>query len=198
MRGRRAEVENLIYEYVNAYIEKNKVYPSYREIASGTGFSSVAGVFPHIKRMEESGKLEVNGRRGVSTQRQRTGVTHIPVVGKVACGTPILAEENIEEYVPVLQSELGSGEFFALRASGDSMINAGIEDGELVFVRKQDTAEEGDIVVALIDDTATLKRYYRDTKRHKIILHPENESYDDMEFDNVVVQGKAVKVLKNL
>ena len=78
------------------------------------------------------------------------------------------------------------------------MIKAGIEDGELVFVRRQDTAEEGDIVVALIDDAATLKRFYKDKRRHKIILRPENDAYDDMEFDDIVIQGKAVKVLKNL
>lgn len=167
-------------------------------LARGVGLSSTATIHNHIKRLESEGKLDINGRRGVSTQRHRMSVMQVPVVGQIACGAPLLAEENIEEYVPILKSELGTGEFFALRAHGDSMVNAGIEDGELVFVRRQDTAEEGDIVVALIDDEATLKRFYRDTRRHKIVLHPENEAYADMEFDSVVIQGKAVKVLKNL
>lgn len=198
MRARNTDVESKILEFVNAYIEKNSICPSYREISAGVGLSSTASIHNHVKRLEQEGKLDINGRRGVSTQRHRMSVMQVPVVGQIACGAPLLAEENIEEYVPILKSELGTGEFFALRAHGDSMVNAGIEDGELVFVRRQDTAEEGDIVVALIDDEATLKRFYRDTRRHKIILRPENEAYADMEFDSVVIQGKAVKVLKNL
>lgn len=198
MRPRNTDVEARILEFVNSYIEKNSICPSFREIAAGVGLSSTATIHNHIKRLEGEGKLDINGRRGVSTRRHRMSIQQVPVVGQIACGTPILAEENIEEYVPVLKGELGAGEFFALRAHGDSMVKAGIEDGELVFVRRQDTAEEGDIVVALIDDTATLKRFYKDTKRHKIILHPENDAYDDMEFDDIVIQGKAVKVLKDL
>lgn len=198
MRARNTGVEEKILAFVNAYIEQNCICPSYREIARGVGLSSTATIHNHIKRLESEGKLDINGRRGVSTQRHRMSVIQVPVVGQIACGAPLLAEENIEEYAPILKSELGTGEFFALRAHGDSMVNAGIEDGELVFVRRQDTAEEGDIVVALIDDEATLKRFYRDTRRHKIILRPENEAYADMEFDSVVIQGKAVKVLKNL
>lgn len=198
MRLGRAETEARIYEYINSYISQNGVYPTFREIASGVGFSSVSSVFPYIKRMEESGKLDVNGHKGVSTKLQRGAIDRVPLVGSIACGTPIFAEENVEEYIPILRGELGAGEFFALRAKGDSMINAGIEDGELVFVRKQNTAEEGDIVVALIDDEATLKYYYKDRNRRKIILRPANDSYSDMLFDNVVIQGKAIKVLKNL
>ena len=198
MRARNTDVESKILEFVNAYIEKNSICPSYREISVGVGLSSTASIHNHVKRLEQEGKIDINGRRGVSTRRHRMSIQQVPVVGQVACGTPILAEENIEEYVPILKGELGTGEFFALRARGDSMIKAGIEDGELVFVRRQDTAEEGDIVVALIDDAATLKRFYKDKRRHKIILRPENDAYDDMEFDDIVIQGKAVKVLKNL
>lgn len=198
MRARNTDVESKILEFVNAYIEKNSICPSYREISAGVGLSSTASIHNHVKRLEQEGKLDINGRRGVSTKRHRMSIQQVPVVGQIACGTPILAEENIEEYVPILKGELGTGDFFALRAHGDSMIKAGIDDGELVFVRRQDTAEEGDIVVALIDDAATLKRFYKDKRRHKIILRPENDAYDDMEFDDIVIQGKAVKVLKNL
>ena len=198
MRVARPDIEAEIYAFVNDYIDKNKVYPTYREIAAGVGFRAVSSVYPYIKRMQESGKLGDNGKRGVSTAEQQIDITRVPLVGNVACGTPIFAEENIEEFIPVLKSELGNGEFFALRASGDSMINAGIEDGELVFIKKQCTAEEGDIVVALIDDEATLKYFHNDRRRKKIVLRPANDKYPDMEFDNVVLQGKAVKVLKNL
>lgn len=198
MRAKTIEMDNSIFEFINKYIEQNNYYPSYREIAAGVGLSSTASIYNHIKRMERAGRLDVNGRRGVSTIKQRAAIKQVPVIGQIACGTPILAEENIEEYVPILQGELGTGEYFALRAHGDSMVNAGINDGELVFVRRQDTAEDGDIVVALIDDEATLKRFYLDKERHKIILHPENERYSDMVFDNVIIQGKAIKVLKSL
>lgn len=95
-------------------------------------------------------------------------------------------------------SLFGRGEFFALQASGDSMINAGINDGDLVLIRKQNTAEEGEIIVALVDDETTLKRFYRDKKNKRFILHPENEKYDDIIVDNLVIQGIVTKVLKDV
>ena len=122
----------------------------------------------------------------------------LPIVGEIACGGPILAEENIESYVTFSKELLGSGKFFILRAKGDSMINAGINDGDLVIVRQQETAEIGQIVVALIGNEATLKRYYLDNKRKKIRLHPENDKMEDMFFDDIAIQGIAVKVLKDL
>ena len=122
----------------------------------------------------------------------------MPIVGEVACGTPILAEENIECFVTFSRELLGSGKFFILRAKGESMINAGIEDGDLVIVRQQDTAEEGQIVVALIENEATLKRYYTDKKQNKIRLHPENDEMKDMFFDMISIQGVAVKILKDI
>ncbi|MCD8373168.1 MAG: transcriptional repressor LexA, partial [Clostridia bacterium] len=191
MLGPRADIEKSIYDFVNSYIDENKVNPTFREISSAVGFKSISGISRHIKRMEADGRLIVNGKRGVCTDRQQIDTVNVPVIESIACGTPILAEENVEDYIPVLKGELGKGEFFALRAHGDSMIGAGINDGELVFVRKQETAEIGDIVVALIDDEATLKRYYRDEVNHKIILKPENDKYKDMMYDNVIIQGKA-------
>ena len=123
---------------------------------------------------------------------------YLPIVGDIACGTPILAEENIESYLTISGDFLGTGNFFVLKASGSSMINAGINDGDYVVVRQQNSADEGQIVVALVDDEATLKRYYRDDKQKKIRLHPENDNMDDMYFDNIEIQGIAVKVIKDL
>ena len=120
----------------------------------------------------------------------------VPVVGTVACGSPILAEENIEEYVTLPAALFGRGNFFLLRARGDSMINAGIADGDLVLVRQQDTAEYNQIAVALIDDEATLKRFRPEGDR--VVLHAENPNYDDIVVDRCAVQGVAVKVIKDL
>ncbi|MBQ3802604.1 MAG: repressor LexA, partial [Oscillospiraceae bacterium] len=124
------------------------------------------------------------------------GSFRAPVVGTVACGLPILAEENIEEYVRLPAALFGRGSFFILRAHGDSMINAGIADGDLVLVRLQDTADYNQIVVALIDDEATLKRFRPEGDR--VVLHAENPNYDDIVVDRCAVQGVAVKVIKDL
>ena len=122
----------------------------------------------------------------------------VPIVGSIACGTPMLAEENIESYIPISSSILGTGNFFALHARGNSMVNANIEDGDFVIVRQQNTAEEGQIIVALIDDEATLKRFYTDRRRRKVRLHPENDEMEDMYFDSIDIQGIVVKVIKDV
>jgi len=123
----------------------------------------------------------------------------LPVVGDVACGTPILAEQNIESYFTMSGNILGSGDYFILRAKGDSMINVDIHDGDYVVIRQQDTAEDGQVVAALVNDgECTLKRFYRDTKTKTYRLHPENDTMEDMIFDNVNIQGVAVMILRNL
>ena len=197
MNPRNTDIERKIYEFVNRQIERFGINPSYREIAESIG-RSVATVSKYLKRMESEGMLALNGKHGVSTKRQRADTAYVPIVGTVACGVPNFAEESIEAFFPILRNELGSGEYFALHASGDSMINAGIDVVDLVFVRKTFKAYDGDIVVALVEDSTTLKRYYDDTENRRIILHPENPKYKDMVFKDVTVQGVAVKVLKSL
>lgn len=198
MRGRREEEERKIYEFVNEYIEQNKVYPSYREIAKGIGFSCVSCVYPYIKRMVESGKLDVNGRRGVSTGKQKMDIVQVPVIGYVACCSPALTEECIGGYISLRRKDLGFGKFFALHASGRSMIGAGIEDGDLVIVRRQETAEPGQIVVALVGNEVTLKRFYPEPQGGLVRLHPENKRMKDIIVKDCRIQGIAVKVLKDL
>ena len=128
-----------------------------------------------------------------------TRLRQLPVVGDVACGTPILAEQNIESYFTMSGNILGSGDFFILRAKGDSMINVDIHDGDYVVIRQQDTAEDGQVVAALVNDgECTLKRFYRDTKTKTYRLHPENDNMEDMIFDKVNIQGVAVMILRNL
>lgn len=121
-----------------------------------------------------------------------------PILGKVSCGVPKFAEENIEEYVRLPVALFGRGQFFILRANGDSMIEADINDGDLVLIRQQNYADEGQIVVALMDDEATLKRYYPEPEKQRIRLHPENSQMDDILVSDCIIQGVAVKVLKDL
>lgn len=114
----------------------------------------------------------------------------------ILCGLPNIAEENIEEYASLPESMFGRGEFYILRARGESMIEAGIETGDLLVIRKQEHAENGQITVVLIDDEAALKRFYMDDNR--VRLHPENSEMEDIYVDNCIIQGIAVKVIKDI
>ncbi len=193
-----AEILRAINEYYRDYGES----PTLESIAGMVGVSK-ATVSRYIAVLESRGLLERTGRYGSFktelTKKLARNIAEYPVIGEIACGTPILAEENVECYVSLSEDVLGKGDYYILRAKGDSMINAGIEDGDIVIVRQQNTAEEGQIVVALIDGSeATLKRYYFERKLKRVRLHPENDEMEDMYFDRVDIQGVAVKVLKNL
>ena len=151
------------------------------------------------EQQKANGELDYGGHRSIVTKRRKQTLSEtveIPVLGSISCGLPKFAEENIEEYVRLPVSLFGRGDFFLLRANGDSMIEAGIDYGDLVLIRQQNCAEPGDIVVALIDDEATLKRFY--PENHRIRLHPENSEMDDIYVDNCIIQGVAVNVIKNL
>lgn len=123
-------------------------------------------------------------------------IVRVPKVGRIACGQPITAIENIEEFVDLSEALIGTGEFFILQAYGYSMIDAGIEQGDLVIVRQQNSADSGDIIVALLEDEATLKTYYPEPENNRIRLHPENSAMQDIWVDSCNIQGVAVKVIK--
>lgn len=201
MRSKNENTLKAILEYINEWYYANNDYPTLDQIAIGVQ-TSKATAYRYIEELIERGEIEKNSRFGnlvtknIAKSLQKADC--IPIVGEIACGSPILAEENIESYVTFSRELLGGGKFFILRAKGDSMINAGINDGDLVIVRQQETADEGQIVVALINDEATLKRYFRDKRRRKIRLHPENDEMEDMYFSSVSIQGVAVKILKDL
>ena len=192
-RATIAEIERFVQEYG----DQNGRSPTMKEIGDAVGIS-VASAYRYITAMADEGLINYCGVRGITSTRGNTEVVSMPIVGDVACGTPILAEENIEEYVRMPVSLIGRGKFFILRAKGDSMIEVGIEDGDLVVIRQQDVADPGQIVVALIDDEATLKRYYPEPRQGRVRLHPENSEMDDMLVESCQVQGVAVKVLKDL
>lgn len=188
---------NAIERFVCDYTDANGVSPTMQEIADGVG-SSKATVYRYISKMSEDGILEYSGHRSVTCKKANSPVIRVPVLGSIACGIPKFAEENIENYVRLPVALFGSGDFFILRANGDSMVEAGIDDGDLVLIRCQNCADEGQIVVALMENEATLKRYYPEPDEHRIRLHPENSSMNDIYVENCEIQGVAVKVIKNL
>ena len=199
MRRRNVELMNCIIEFAEQYYLENSSSPSVRTIADRFGIG-VSTAYRYLLEMDERGLITYDGKR-ISNDRieklnSNSGVIRAAVVGSIACGIPNLAEENVEEYVSLPRSMFGDGEFFILRANGESMIDAGIETGDLVVIRKQACAEDGQIVVALVEDEATLKRLYRD--KGKVRLHPENRAMDDIIVDDCIIQGVAVKVIKDL
>lgn len=203
MRSKNPETIQRILSFINDYYKSNGQAPTLQQIGEAVNMNR-GNVKRYLDEMAEKGLLSMDGGwRGCRTKEmlqemQRSSIVDLPIVGDIACGAPILAEENVEEYIS-LSTDLfkGGGIFFGLRAKGDSMINAGIASGDYVIARMQPTAEEGQIVVALIDDEATLKRYYIDKENKRIRLHPENDAYEDMYFDNVIIQGVVTKVIKN-
>ena len=190
---------NQICKYVEKYYIQNGHSPSTSMIGEAVGIAR-GTAYKYLVEMSNRGMIEYDGKEIQTpvTKKVNTDIAQTAIVGSIPCGSPNYEEENIEEYVSLPTAIFGSGEFYILRASGDSMINAGIEDEDLVVIRKQNTANEGDIVVALVDNQNTLKRFYRDKKSKKIILRPENEKYQDIIVDECFIQGVACKVIKSL
>lgn len=202
MQYKKPEFFEAIEGAIDAYKAANGgCAPSTSQIAAAVGLSQ-STVSKYLKAMDERGLLRRDGYRSISTRRslrESGAYERVPVLGEIACGIPSLAVENIEDYVDLPASLFGHGPFFLLRAKGLSMVEAGIEPGDLVLIRQQSTAEHNQIVVALLEDEATLKRYrpYPDGTVH---LHPENRTMDDIVIpaEACVIQGVAVKVLKDV
>ena len=203
MRPKNEERKSEVFAFVNSYVKEHGVAPTTQEICDHLGLAK-STVSKYMNRLIDDGLLEKYGRYRFVTAGNSSSFTKMPVVGRVACGKPILAVEDIEGYLPIDDASLGGGEFFGLIAEGDSMIEAGINDGDIVYIRRQSVADDGDIVVAIVpdevsgEDSATLKRLYRDRKNKRFILHPENERLSDIVVETLRVVGVAVKVLKNL
>ena len=171
--------------------------PSTADIGEALGISR-ATAYRYLVEMDARGIISYDGGT-VSTEKtvkMSPEIVMTPVVGSVPCGTPQYEEENIEEYIALPTAVFGNDDFFALRASGDSMIDAGIDDGDLVVVRKRKEAAEGDIVVALVNGQSTLKRFFRDKETGRVILHPENSRMKDIVPDECYIQGVACHIIK--
>ncbi len=170
--------------------------PSVREICTEVGLSSTSTVHHHLNALEEKGFIirehGVNRCIRISGEEKSSSV---PVLGKVAAGYPITAIENIEAYVPVPDSLKRGRELFALRVQGESMINAGIYNDDILIVHRTPVAENGEIVVALIDDEATVKRFYKEKGHFR--LQPENDDFEPIIVDEVVLLGKVISLIRN-
>ena len=169
--------------------------PSVREICSATGIKSTSTVHAYLRLLEDEGYISRQSGLNRAIRLPGESVVRVPLLGKVTAGIPILAVEQVEEYVPYSGGGYHAGELFARRVSGTSMINAGILDMVVVIVKKTPVAENGDIVVALIGDEATVKRIYRE-KDH-IRLQPENDAFEPIIVKEVVVLGKVISLLRN-
>ncbi len=200
MSVKNTEFFKLIEDFIDDYREANGATPTIREIEAGLGIPK-STVGRYLAYMREQGMLDYSGPRNITTKeakKTKRETVKVPVLGAVSCGLPKFAEENIEEYIRLPVALFGRGNFFILRANGDSMIGVGINDGDLVLIRQQDFACEGQIVVALMDDEATLKRYYPEPEKGRVRLHPENDRLKDIYTDSCTIQGVAVKVIKDL
>ncbi len=188
-----------VMDYIRKFSEENGYTPSVREIGKECGIKSTATVHSYIEKLQTKGYLnKTENKKRAVTIGKGTGVT-IPLVGTVTAGQPIFAYENYEDYYTFPVNEFKGDDLFMLRVQGTSMINAGIMDGDKIIVRRQQTAQDNEIVVALVNDeeSATVKRLYR--KNGKIVLHPENEALSDMIFEDneVSILGKVVGLMRN-
>lgn len=204
MRARNEEKKIRIYDYINDYIKENRVSPTIKEIAKNAN-CAISTAYKFMERLKDEGLIDTTGRGRITSSVNNWEMGYAPIVGMVACGKPKLAIEDIQGYFPINMQYFGKGEYFLLVASGESMINVGINDGDLVLVRKQNTCEDGQIAVVLTESdyglsesSATLKRVYRDNKRKRFRLHPENDNMQDFYVDKIDVIGIAVKVIKDL
>ena len=199
MRSKSPELMKRIIEYIESYYLENYRSPSTGNIAENIGIAK-STVHKYLVDMDRQGMLTYSGWSITTekTEKMKYQKSSAAILGSISCGVPNFAEENVEEYLSLPESLFGKGEFYILRANGLSMIDAGIDDGDLMVIRKQSVAENGEIVVALVEEEATLKRFYKDEKCEHIILHPENKSMEDIIVDNCIIQGVAVKVIKDL
>ena len=201
-------MQQKIYDYIANAVRNQGYPPSVREIGEAVGLKSPSTVHFHIKHLEELGYISKSGRKGraltlteraapaaapVPAQEAEIPSGRVPVLGDVAAGSPILAQECIDDYIS-FDTQGRDGEFFALRVRGESMLNAGILPGDLVVVHRQPTAQNGEIVVALLEDEATVKRLSR--RGGEVWLLPENENYSPIDGRYASILGKVAAVLR--
>ena len=202
MKRPRGDNQARILAYIKSEILTKGYPPSVREICDAVGLKSTSTVHGHLTRLQKKGLLnrdpmkpramEVLG----SPNYLRSEVLPIPVVGRVAAGEPILAQENIEDHMLLPAELLGEGEHFILEVRGESMINVGILHGDYLVIRSQPDANNGEIVVAMVEDDATVKRFYKEDGRFR--LQPENDTMEPIYTDDVTVLGKVISMYRRL
>ena len=199
--GKISAKQQEILDYIKDEILKKGYPPTVREICETVSLKSTSSVHSHLETLEKNGYIrrDPTKPRAIeicddSFQMIRTEMVNLPIIGNVAAGQPILAEENIEDYFPVPANLVPSGESFVLNVRGDSMVNAGIFNGDRVFVNACSTASNGEIVVALIDDSATVKTFYKEDGH--IRLQPENDTMEPIIVDDCQIMGKVYGVFR--
>lgn len=199
--GKITAKQKEILEYIKAEILKKGYPPAVREICEAVNLKSTSSVHAHLETLEKNGYIrrDPTKPRAIeimddSFQMVRHEMASIPIIGTVAAGIPILAQQNVEGYFPIPTEMVPNGDAFALRVKGDSMINAGIFNGDQIFVQCCNTAQNGDTVVALIDDSATVKTFYRENGH--IRLQPENDTMEPIIVDDVQILGKVFGVFR--
>ncbi|MEA5012701.1 MAG: transcriptional repressor LexA [Angelakisella sp.] len=184
-----------VLEYIKERIEEG-FPPSVREICSQLGIKSTSTAHKYLTELQENGLIEKGDKlnRAIRLPQDRSRSLRVPLLGTVTAGMPILAVEQIEDYIPYRSDTLAAADLFALHVRGDSMINAGILDGDIIIVRKTPTASNGEIVVALIEDEATVKRFYKENGHYR--LQPENDTMEPIYADEVSILGKVIALYR--
>lgn len=200
-KGRITAKQQEILGYIKSEIVNKGYPPAVREICEAVHLKSTSSVHSHLETLEKNGFI----RRDPTKPRaieiidddfnlSRREIVSVPVIGSVAAGEPIFADQNIESYMPILPEDMPDGPAFMLRVKGESMVNAGIFDGDRVLVRKQESAENGEIIVALVEDAATVKTFYKEDGHFR--LQPENDTMEPIILDDVVVLGKVTGLFR--
>jgi len=188
-----------ILNYIKSFIADRKFPPTIREISDAFSIS-VKGAYDHVKALEKKRFIHLDNNRSRTIEvledddAESDKVTDVPVLGNVAAGVPLLAEENLEGSVKVPEEYLRSGTHFALNVRGDSMKDAGIMDGDIAVIRQQQTADNGDIVVAMVDEAVTLKRFYQE--KNRVRLQAENDQYPPIFTQNVRILGRLAHLIR--
>lgn len=199
--GKISDKQKEILEYIKSEILNRGYPPSVRDICEAVHLKSTSSVHSHLETLEKNGYI----RRDPTKPRaieiiddtfnlSRREVVNVPLLGRVAAGEPLLAVENIETYFPIPAEYMPNNETFMLKIKGESMINAGIFDGDNILVQRQSTASDGDMVVALVDDSATVKTFYKEDDHYR--LQPENDNMDPIIVDDCKVLGKVFGVFR--
>ena len=206
-----------IYDFIRTYTDEHGYPPSVREIGAAVGLASPSTVHMHLKVLEERGLIKRDSKkpRTIEVMQDRqspdadagqplasvsedvgSNVIRLPLVGRVAAGVPILAEQNVEETLALPTSVVGDASSFVLRVRGESMVNAGIYDGDYIVVKEQHDAHDGEIVVALIDDSAAVKTFYRE--RDRVRLQPENDTMSPIYVENPIILGRVTALIRSI
>jgi repressor LexA len=200
MKKPRGDNQQKILEFIKSEVQLKGYPPSVREIGDAVGLKSTSTVHGHLTRLEKKGLLHRDSMKPRAMEvlggDPFPKAVSVPLVGRVTAGIPILAEENIEENIALPESMVGEGKFFILHVKGESMIDAGIMDGDFVVVRQQPDANNSDIVVAMVEDEATVKRFYKENGVFR--LQPENPTMKPIIVPNVTILGKVVSLFRRL